>query len=260
MKTDKSLGQHWLKDEQVVQQLIEFIEPREGERLVEIGPGTGVLTQRLIEQGAFVIAFDVDPRVIVYMKTRSELSDSLELVQQSILDAVLAEHGATHVVGNIPYNITKPILMKLVDEVAQVERAELLMQKEVAERLYGDKSSVLGLAVQSYFDVTAGPVVAKDAFDPPPRVTSQAVRLTRKDLAELPSKELFEQRMRWVKIGFAQKRKMLKKNLASVPDLDLSIVETVLDELKITRTVRAEELDLATWQKLVVSLEHINRD
>jgi 16S rRNA (adenine1518-N6/adenine1519-N6)-dimethyltransferase len=217
----KSLGQHFLRDANVARKIVAALKVRPGQTLLEIGPGTGALTSHLIQTGARLVLVEVDPRAVTMLRATLGTSD-LELIEGDILSTDLtpiaerSPEGRLRVVGNIPYNITSPILFSLLDYRQLILDATLMMQREVARRLVAHPGTkdygILAVFTQFYtraqmlFDVTP------QSFVPPPAVTSTVVHL------EIRSKTLVEARdeghfRRMVRAVFSQRRKTLRNSL-----------------------------------------------
>src|SRR3989338_5463541 len=158
MKAKKSLSQNFLQDQSVIKRMIEAAEIQKGETILEIGPGTGVLTQALVEAGARVIAVERDPDLIPALRERFGESatiaegDILRLTQDPVLGL---KHGKYKLVANLPYHITSPILERFLSHATESTRMVVMVQKEVADRIVGKppRMSVLSVACQLYAEV-----------------------------------------------------------------------------------------------------------
>jgi 16S rRNA (adenine1518-N6/adenine1519-N6)-dimethyltransferase len=224
LRARKSLGQHFLRDRSVIQRIIAAVNPQPGDRILEIGPGDGALTLSLAAPAETLVAVEIDERAVRRIQ-RLTAGTNIQILHADILTVdleVLASAGGSRkplrVVGNIPYNITSPILFRLLDFRESVQDATLMMQREVARRLasppgnkeYGIPSVIGGLLadIEMLFDVPPG------AFVPRPKVTSTVLRLvplreTRFAVADL---EFFRSMVRFV---FGQRRKTLRNSLRS---------------------------------------------
>lgn len=249
----KRFGQHFLVDRQIIERLVRAIAPRPGERLLEIGPGEGVLTRPLLAAGAAVTAVELDRDLAASLADRLGQPPRLDIVQGDILAtdvAALAGDRTLRVVGNLPYNISTPILFHLFDHLAAIGDMHFMLQKEVVDRLvagpgsrdYGRLSVMAGFFCQMdwLFDVPP------EAFRPPPKVVSAIVRLRPKPLSEqdrqrLPALDAV------VRQAFGQRRKTLRNSL-----------RTLLDEVAIEATgvdpgTRPERLSLDEFLRLAAA-------
>src|SRR3989338_2216918 len=182
MKAKKSICQNFLQDQSVIKRMIEAAEIQKGETILEIGPGTGVLTQALVEAGARVIAVERDPDLIPALRERFGESatiaegDILRLTQDPVLGL---NHGKYKLVANLPYHITSPILERFLSHAPKPTRMVVMVQKEVADRIVGKPPdmSVLSVACQLYAEAKRLFVVPAGAFRPMPKVDSAVVCL-----------------------------------------------------------------------------------
>ena len=218
LRPRKSLGQNFLRDPNIARRVVRAIDPRPSDVILEIGPGEGALTKYLAKKVARLIVVDVDKRVVDRM--RDEFPDTVVIHSDFLkvdLDSLAGEYGGVfRAVGNIPYNITSPILFHLLDHRSSIRDVTLMVQKEVARRLaakpgtkeYGILSVFFQLfaAVDILFDVS------RNAFYPKPDVTSSIIRLNmlRTPRYELADEELFRSMVRSV---FGKRRKMLRGSM-----------------------------------------------
>jgi 16S rRNA (adenine1518-N6/adenine1519-N6)-dimethyltransferase len=252
----KQFGQHWLKSEKALAKILQAANLQPSDRILEIGPGTGILTVQLLPLGRSLVAVEIDRDLCQGLRQKFAapiLEQKLELVEGDILSLPLPE-GCNKVVANIPYNITSPILEKLLGSISQpvhqFEQIVLLVQKEIGDRLvakaghraYGAMSvRVQYLAACNFIcDVPA------KAFMPPPKVDSAVICLLPRTLGKPASDPKFLETI--IKLGFATKRKMLRNNLGTVIDRD-RLVE-LLEQMQINPMVRAEDLSVEQWVEL----------
>lgn len=263
MKTKKQFGQHWLKNERVLDCIVEAANISPSDRILEIGPGTGILTRRLLPHASAVLSVEIDRDLCrLLVKTLGDVPNFL-LLQGDFLTTNIEEfltdfpafQQPNKVVANIPYNITGPILEKLLGTISKpaaqpFDSIVLLVQQEVAERLYARPHNkafgALSIRVQYLSDCELiCPVPARD-FSPPPKVDSAVVRLTPRAF-ELQAKDpKFLDRI--VKMGFATRRKMLRNNLQTI--LDRDTLSNLFISLNIDPEARAENLSLRQWVEL----------
>ena len=262
-KPRKKFGQHWLKSEPILAQIVAAAELQASDRVLEIGPGTGVLTRRLLTQAQHVVAVELDYDLCRQLTAQFAQTHNLLLLQGDILQLDLAQQLAlandlpmpNKVVANIPYYITGPILERLLGTIARpnphpFDSIVLLVQREIAQRLCarpGHKTfGGLTVKVQYLADCELICAVPPKAFQPPPKVDSAVIRLRPRPLA-LPAADP-QQLQQLLKLGFGSKRKMLRNNLAAV--IERSLLLELFATLNIAENARAEDLSVADWVAL----------
>lgn len=264
VRARKIFAQHWLKSEKVLHQIIKAAEINSSDRILEIGPGTGVLTRQLLPLAQSVVAVEIDRDLCDLLAKQLGKVSNFLLLQGDILSLQLPDYAAcanlNKVVANIPYNITGPILEKLLGKIStppvqSFESIVLLVQKEVAERLYAKPGNrafgALSVRVQYLAQCELICPVPAQCFSPPPKVDSAVVRLHPRQI--LPKATNPQKLETLVKIGFATKRKMLRNNLKSVVERDE--LTQLLEQLDINPQARAEDLSVAQWVSLSDRLE-----
>jgi 16S rRNA (adenine1518-N6/adenine1519-N6)-dimethyltransferase len=262
IKAKKSLGQNFLTDTRVVQQILDVATVGEGDRIFEIGPGTGALTGPLIDRGAEVTAAELDHELVKRLTKNFQKSDRFSILEGNILDmdmdALLVQSGFADrgykVVANIPYYITAPIIRMLLSLRARPERIVLMVQEEVADRLSAPagKMSLLSLLAQYYASVRKELRVPRESFEPVPKVDSAVISL----LPYRPYDEAQDRRIfRLARAGFAARRKTLANNLSSSLRLPRKEVETVLADMELDTRIRAQELSVEEWITLADRME-----
>lgn len=264
-KPRKRFGQHWLRSEKALAKIVEAADLNSDDRVLEIGPGQGVLTRQLLERAGAVVAVELDRDLCPPLVKKFGQNDRFLLLQGDILTldwpAQLAAfpnpnfQNPNKVVANIPYNITGPILEHLLGTITQprsnpFEAIVLLVQKEVALRLVAKPGSkhYSALSIRAGFLADCSWVcdVGAKAFSPPPKVDSAVVKIQPRPFGEQPQNvKRFETLLR---LGFASRRKMLRNNLKSA--VDLAQLLATLESLQIPETARAEELSLSQWIQL----------
>jgi 16S rRNA (adenine1518-N6/adenine1519-N6)-dimethyltransferase len=247
----KSLGQHWLRDREVLSHIADCAELSVEDTVLEIGPGLGTLTSELLRRSKQVVAVEFDEDLARKLPAQFP-GKSLRVVQSDILSYDLSELDANYkVVANVPYYITSKIVQLLMTATNKPSVAVLLVQKEVAERLAalpGDMS-ILAVSAQLFAEVTLGDVVPAAFFTPPPKVDSQVVILktrTEPFLTDVLEKDFF----RTVKAGFSAKRKMLRSSLSGGLGVSKTEAEAYLGAAGIDANARAESLGLEEWRTL----------
>ena len=219
MRPRKRFGQHFLTDEQVLEAIVRAINPASGDRMLEIGPGRGALTELLCGEVDRLHAIELDRDLIASLEARFA---NLQLSQGDVLAVDFSERlqsGGWRLVGNLPYNLSSPLLLKLVQYPDLIHDMHFMLQKEMAERMAAQPGSKawgrlsvmlqLGFQIDSLFDVEPS------AFHPPPKVMSQVVRLAPLPSEERPGRQLHDisELKRVVAAAFGQRRKTLNNSL-----------------------------------------------
>ena len=245
----KSLGQHWLDDLSVLENIAESVEVSPEDVILEIGPGPGTLTKILSERARQVIAVELDERLVAKLRTLG--LPNVQIIQQDILQFDLTGLPAGYkVVANIPYYLTSNLLRTLCESRNPFSHAAILVQKEVAERVAAKPGamSLLSVSVQFYCEVSLGQVVLAELFTPPPKVDSQVLILRHRSrpLFEVDTKQFF-----WlVKAGFAQRRKTLANSVSGGLHIERGQAAELLENAGISPSARAQTLSLEQWHKL----------
>lgn len=254
----KRFGQHFLRDTRVLDTIVEALGPLSGRTVIEIGPGRGVLTDRLVERAARVIAIEIDRDLVVHLRDRYAGNPSVEIVEADVLTVDLAAlAGGPYVLaGNVPYYITTPILFHAL-QVPRPDVAVYLVQKEVADRMAsppGDKTyGALSVNVQSVAKVEMMRKVPPSAFHPPPAVDSAVVRVTPR--AEPVVDADLEARYRsFVQAAFGLRRKQLVRVVRTIAALDAEAATAVVASCDLGLDVRPETLSPEQFARLVRAL------
>lgn len=247
----KSLGQHWLKDRDVLISIAEEAGIKEDDTVLEIGPGLGTLTSELLRRASKVLAVELDEELAAKLPGQFP-GKNLEVVNQDILSFDLNRLPKNYVVvANVPYYITSKIIKLLTTSVNRPRTIVLLIQKEVAVRLAataGDMS-ILAVSAQLYADVRLGDLVPAEYFTPPPKVDSQVVILNTLETPRV-SPEQEKLLFRVVKAGFSAKRKKLRSSIASGLHVSKPEAEELLKKAGINPDDRAEQLSIDDWLRL----------
>jgi 16S rRNA (adenine1518-N6/adenine1519-N6)-dimethyltransferase len=269
-KARKQFAQHWLRSEKALHKIVAAAKLQKSDRLLEIGPGTGILTRQLLPEVQSLVAVEIDRDLCELLVKQLGSVDNFLLLQGDFLSLDLDTHLASFptfqkpnkVVANIPYNITGPILEKLLGRIAQpatelFDVIVLLVQKEVAQRLYAKPGSrafgALSVRVQYLAECELICDVPSKAFSPPPKVDSAVVRLHPRRVE--PPADNPKHLETLVKLGFSSKRKMLRNNLKSV--VDSAHLTQLLEQLEVNPQVRAEDLSVQQWVALSNVLTHL---
>lgn len=240
VKPKKHLGQHFLRDESIAERIVEALTPSQESRVVlEVGPGTGVLSKGLIERKLDFYAYDLDEESIDYLKVHYPMHMDRFRYQDFLrLDLSQFEKDLT-IIGNFPYNISSQLFFQVYDQRNLVREVVCMIQKEVADRIcspHGNKVyGILSVLLQAFFEVEYLFTVPPEVFDPPPKVNSAVIRLKRNETAQLDCDEKLFKRV--VKEGFGKRRKTLRNALKGL-NLPTSLTEEKTFDL------RAEQLSV----------------
>lgn len=220
VRPKKSLGQHFLKDQNIAQKIVDAIGGFNQKTVLEIGPGTGVLTSIMVKNDAIdLYAIEIDSEAYEYLKaTFPSLSD--KIIFKNFLKFDLADQfkEPITIIGNFPYNISSQIFFKVLENRDLVLDVVCMIQKEVADRIkscHGNKTyGILSVFLQAFYDINYLFTVGPKVFNPPPKVNSAVIHLKRNQRKQLDcNEELF---FRIVKLGFNQRRKTLRNSLKSI--------------------------------------------
>ena len=267
---NKSLGQNFLINEEVINQIIEKAEIDEKDLVIEIGPGLGTLTSRLLEKSGKVICVELDDRMITILNDRFKLYNNFELIHDDILkvdlDKIIKENlfknnniKKIKIVANLPYYITTPIIMKLLEEKLNITSITVMIQKEVADRLIavpGDKNAgAITYSVYYYAEAEKVLDVENNSFIPEPSVTSTVIKL---NIRKEPVIQIKDEKLMFkiIKQAFMQRRKTLVNALSNM-DIFKSKEEIIkmLEDLNINTKVRGEALTIEQYAQITNYIE-----
>ena len=260
-RLSKSLGQNFLTDKNIIDEIIESAQIGPEDLVMEIGPGMGVITMEAAEKAKKVIAVEIDKNLIPILKETLKDYDNVEIINKDILksdvngliDGCKEKFAGVKILGNLPYYITTPIIMKLLEDGVKADSITIMMQKEVADRIKAlpgtNAYGALSVAVQYYCTAEAVVNVPKEVFMPQPKVDSTVLRLCiRKEKPViLEDRDMF---FRCVKAGFGQRRKTLLNSLMGIDNITKDIVRDALEKAGIDPSRRAETLNLEEFAKL----------
>ena len=253
VRAKKHLGQHFLKDEAIAQRISETLTLESYKNILEIGPGMGVLTKYLIEKDVSVIAMDLDTESISYLE-KNYPNENLKILEADFLKydlSQLFENEQFAITGNFPYNISTQIVFKMLECKDRIPEFTGMFQKEVAQRICEKEGSkaygILSVLAQAFYDAEYLFTVPPTVFNPPPKVESGVLRLTRKEDYSIPCSERFLYRV--VKTAFQQRRKTLRNSLKSFNLSDKIREDTIFGQ-------RPEQLSVSEFIALTQKLEN----
>lgn len=262
VKAKKHLGQHFLKDEAIAQKIAETLLLNGYKNVIEIGPGTGVLTKYLLMRGIDLVAMDLDAESIVYLNHSFPLEHPKVLNQNGRLNVIEADFLKFNlkelfgqeqfaITGNFPYNISTQIVFKTLEWRNQIPEFSGMFQKEVAKRICEKEGSktygILSVLVQAFYEAEYLFTVHPEVFNPPPKVQSGVLRLTRKENYKLDCDErLF---FKVVKAGFNQRRKTLRNSLKSFGLSENLREDPIFDK-------RPEQISVDQFVELTKKIQH----
>lgn len=264
IKADKSLGQNFLIDDKAVQTIIDSSNITKEDLVIEIGPGLGTLTEGLLEKARKVVCIELDTRMIKILKDRFAHLENFQIINEDILKVnlheIIEQEKASaniknaKIVANLPYYITTPIVMKLLEDKLDLESITVMVQKEVAQRLAaipGTKyTGAITYGVHYYSEAEEIIEVPRTSFIPEPEVTSEVIKLKIRKEKNVNVKNI-DLMFKIIKIAFSQRRKTLLNTL-----LNNNIIKSkeegkqLLEKLNLKENVRGEELSIEQYAKL----------
>ena len=259
---NKNLGQNFLIDESVIIDACDSANINKEDLVIEIGPGLGTLTKFILERAGKVICVELDERMIDILKERFFLYENFEIINEDILKVdlhkLIKEEKNENIknvkiVANLPYYITTPIIMKLLEERLDLQSITVMVQKEVAERLIdvpGEKfTGAITYSVYYYADSENVRVVDKSSFIPEPSVESEVINLKIRENppVNVNNEELF---FKLIKIAFMQRRKTLVNSLSNSGFIEKNKIIEILKQLNINENIRAEKLSIQDFANI----------
>ncbi|MCQ2550964.1 MAG: 16S rRNA (adenine(1518)-N(6)/adenine(1519)-N(6))-dimethyltransferase RsmA [Clostridia bacterium] len=265
-KFTKSLGQNFLTDGNVIEEIVEASGATKDDLVIEIGPGMGVLTHLAAERAGHVVAIEIDQSLIPILEENLKDLDNVTIINEDVLKLDINEIidrydcKSVKIIGNLPYYITTPIIMKLLEENVKADSITIMLQKEVAERINAEPGTkaygAISVAVKYYATVDYIIDVPKEVFIPQPKVDSSVIRLNilQDRSVKVNNEDLY---FKVVKAGFGMRRKTLSNSLTLL-GIDKSQINDALEKAGINPTRRAETLSLEEFAKLTEVLDGIN--
>ncbi len=248
VRPKKHLGQHFLTDQSIARRIVDALDTKPGETVVEIGPGKGILTESLLELDINLLPVEIDTESVIHLKNRwPDLTDLI--IEEDFLKLNIDDFTGElfHVIGNLPYNISSQIFFRILEYRERIPSVVCMIQKEVASRIASPPGSreygILSVLLQAYYDIEYLFSVKPGSFFPPPKVTSGVIRLTRNSTVSLGcNEELFKI---VVKRTFNQRRKMIRNSLKSILlilDSDFGLLSKRPEQLGVP-----EFIELTLW-------------
>ena len=262
IKANKRLGQNFLINDNVIESIVKAAEVTEENLIIEIGPGLGTLTSKLLEKAGKVIAVELDENMIKILEDRFKLYKNFYLINEDILKIDLKELIASNlnnlkkvkIVANLPYYITTPIIMKLLEDKLAIDSITVMVQKEVADRITarpGDKlSGAITYSVNYYAETEKVILVGKESFIPSPEVDSEVIKLNirKEPPVNVENEEIF---FKLIKASFMQRRKTLQNALTNSGIVtDKEVVRKVFDKMNLKPDIRGEKLTIEEFARL----------
>lgn len=265
ISANKSLGQNFLINDEAVDDIVSSSKICSDDLVIEIGPGLGTLTKELLEKAAKVIAIELDTRMIKILNDRFSLYNNFEIINEDVLKVDLEKLISDQknnlpqiknvkIVANLPYYITTPIIMKLLEDRLSIDTITVMIQKEVADRIIaipGKKNTgAITYSVYYYAETEAILEVPKDSFIPAPEVTSKVIKLNiRKEPPVKPESK--EKMFKTIKNAFTQRRKTLLNSLVNTKMIENKTQGAeILKKLNLNENVRPEELTLENFAEI----------
>jgi 16S rRNA (adenine1518-N6/adenine1519-N6)-dimethyltransferase len=250
MKAKKSLGQNFLQDESVIYNIVRIIHPQPGEKIIEIGPGQGAITQYLQASEADLQLIELDTDLIPLLEQRYGQKPNVQIHHLDALKLKLSD-GPFKVVGNLPYNISSPLLINMLHQHQQIKQMVFMLQKEVVQRICASPGEKLfgrlSVMLQHRFDCSSHLDIPPEAFIPRPKVDSQIVQLIPKaQVTDVPLEKLES----LVKQAFAMRRKTIRNNLKKI------ISDEQFQQLGIDPSQRPETITVNQYEQLTLLTNH----
>ena len=262
IKANKKLGQNFLIDDNAIDKIVASAEIKRDDLVIEIGPGLGTLTSKLLENARKVIAIELDEKMIPILTERFKLYNNFTLINEDILKVNLkqlildnnVEEGEVKIVANLPYYITTPIIMKLLEDKLNIESITVMVQKEVADRITeapgGKLSGAITYSVNYYAEAKEVTFVGKEGFIPSPEVDSKVIKLKIRNVppVNVLKEEIF---FKIIRASFMQRRKTLINGLVNAGIIkNKEKLEQIFKQINLDLAIRGEKLTLEQFAEL----------
>jgi 16S rRNA (adenine1518-N6/adenine1519-N6)-dimethyltransferase len=252
----KRWGQNFLKDKNIINKILQIAGLNENDSVLEIGPGRGILTEALADKACQVVAVEIDRKLTVLLAERFKNLKNVKIIQGDFLRIDLSKlhlKPDTKVIANIPYYISTPIIMKLLENRTNISMIVVMVQKEVAQRIAagnGNKNyGVLSLVVQYFADVTLAGNVSNKVFFPEPKVSSSILKI---NILKTPRIKVKDEKLLFkvIKGSFGQRRKTLLNSLSHSLNLDKDVLLEAMGKISLDPSRRGETLTLEEFGRL----------
>ena len=265
ISANKDIGQNFLVDDSVIENIIEVSEIKSEDFVIEIGPGLGTLTSKLVEKAGKVIAIELDKKMIEILNDRFSLYENFKVINEDVLKVDLNnliknendKNYTVKIVANLPYYITTPIIMKLLEEKLNINSITVMIQKEVADRLTeipgGKNTGAITYCVYYYANAQEMMTVPNTSFIPAPKVNSEVIKLDirKEPPVHLKNEEIF---FKVIKASFMQRRKTLLNGLANAGIASKEKIKTILQQLELNENTRGEQLTIEQFAEIANKL------
>lgn len=263
ISANKSLGQNFLINDEVVDRIIDTADISNEDLIIEIGPGLGTLTSRILEKAGKVIVIELDKRMIKILQDRFSIYSNFEIINEDVLkvdiqELIQREKQKTNIknakiVANLPYYITTPIIMKLIENKLDIESITVMVQKEVAKRLTAQPGTHLSGAITYTVNYYCIPneviLVPSNSFIPEPEIESEVIKLINRKEPPVDVKNV-ENFFKLIKVSFMQRRKTLINGVTNSRFMSKEEIKRILEKLEIEENVRGENLGLEEFAKI----------
>ena len=256
LKANKKLGQNFLINEEIIDEIVQKAEITKNDVVIEIGPGLGSLTAKLLEKAQKVIAIELDDHLVTFLEKRFSLYTNFELIHNDVLKVdlkeIISHYEHVKVVANLPYYITTPIVMKLLEEKLELESITVMVQKEVGERFCaspnGKEYGAITVSILYYTNPQIVIDVPRDNFNPVPEVDSVVVKL---ELRKEPPVQIKDEKLffRLIKAGFSQRRKTISNSLMGIGKTKEEM-RKILEKLNLKENLRTENLSIEDFANI----------
>lgn len=258
---NKGLGQNFLVDQQALDKIVEAAELSASDNVVEVGPGTGFLTEQLVQKAGKILSVELDSNMVAILRAQFLFSKNLEITNQDILKFRVEDMKFKQykVVANIPYYITSPLLKHFLQSENRPTVMVVLVQREVAEKVCGlTGKSLITIETQLFGEPEIIGIVKAASFYPAPKVDSAILKIRVYEKPLVPEDQM-KDFMRILKFGFSQKRKMLNNTLGAGLHKKPAEMAELLKEIGIDPNLRPENLEISDWQKLAKAFKNLSQ-